>query len=181
MPKFEGIFKGDDKISNMTSLVYFTSEAWIEDRELRRQVIRIPEVMGRVRKLESSQSGKDYLSVFIMDEEFQKLSWSEKIHLSNLVQQAIFERIQSKLQIQIDEVIRRSQFRDMFEAVDKFSGVEKKLQDSEVKEVLVVGPGSDEVMFLLRGHKKFKFVEILDQDPNLGWFWSEFQELSDLQ
>ena len=159
----------------MNALVYFTSEAWIDDGELRRQVIRIPEVMARIRKLEKSQGDKDWLSVFIIDEEFQKLSRSEKIYLSNLAQQALFERAQSKLQIQVEEVIRRSQFENIQQTLDVF--VQKQFDIDETrKQVLVVGPAADEVMFLLRGNKKFEFIDLVDQDPCLSWFWPKLEK-----
>ncbi len=153
------------------NLVYFTSGEGLQDVEIRRQVLRIPEVLSHLRKFSNEDEGWDYLGSLLLEEEFVKLCPVRRRHLTNLVQQGLFERFNRARQ-PYEEMIRRVCFTSAEDVLRQFQWY---LRTDEALRVFVIGPGLDEVAFHLR-NTRAEFIDMIDHDPQLQWFWSEIRE-----
>lgn len=154
------------------NLVYFTSGVGLQDAEIRRQVLRIPEVLTHLRKSPPEGESWDYLGSLLLEDEYQKLCPVQKRHLINLVQQGLFERFMRTRQ-PYTEIFRRASFARAQDVVREFQWL---LRGGESLRIFVIGPGLDEVPMLLR-HPRAEFIDVIDQDPQLQWFWSELSRV----
>lgn len=156
------------------NLVYFTSGHGVLDGDIRRQVLRIPEVLGHLNKAPSSTGDSwDVWPSLLLDEEFAKLEVSRRVYLINLIQQGLFERF-CRLRVPYVELLRRASYVSPQAVANEMNLI---LGPHAEGTVYVIGPGLDEVPLLVR-QPRVEFVDIIDQDPALHWFWPELRRVA---
>ncbi len=152
-------------------VIYFTDGALIDDLHIRKSLLRIPEIITCLRENQKEFLNCD-LFIAMMDQDvFNLLNYHQKSYLKVLLQQSLFRRWQVQ-GIEPDLIIRRRDF-------DDFSHVAAtilKLSSIETLKIVTVGPGFDELEPFLRLQLKltsFPLHDMIHQDPNLNWFWSD--------
>lgn len=153
------------------TVIYFTDGALIDDLHIRKSLLRIPEIIQCLR-----QNQKEFLNcdlfISMMDQDvFSLLNYHQKLHLKNLLQQALFARWQRQ-GIEPDLIIRRRDYDDFSQLASTFI----KLSTIETLKIVTVGPGFDELEAFLRIQLKLvscPLHDVIHQDPNLNWFWSD--------
>lgn len=154
------------------NIVYFTGGEVLNDGEIRRQCLRIPEVLTAVQGLQKAHD-LDLMSCLSLDDEFRKMNEFQQKHMRDLIQQGIFERF-CRLRIPYAEIFYRSQYRSAAAVAKEIKWL---LRTGERMDVYVVGPGLDEVPHLV-AEPKAKWVEVIENDPRLDWFWGELRKAS---
>ncbi len=153
------------------TVLYFTDGALIEDLLVRKSLLRIPEIIQCLRENQAEFLNCD-LYLAMMDQAlFNQLNYHQKLRLKTLLQQSLYCRW-IKQGVEPDLIIRRKDYSD-------FSHVEatfKRLATIDELKVVTIGPGYDELEAFLRLNLKLQcnpLFEMISQDPNLGWFWSD--------
>lgn len=152
------------------NVLYFTAAEALADGDLRRQCIRIPEVLSRISRSQQEHPGWDLVGSLVLDEVHSALPPEKKRLLHEIVQHGIFERWM-KERIPYGERLRRFDFRDSSAVVREF--LRLKGEDRDLT-IFVVGPGLDDVCFQLM-RKGFSFSDVIARDPQLTWFWEEMK------
>lgn len=155
------------------TVIYFTDGALIEDEAIRRALLRIPEVLEVIRKTQSEFIEHDLYMVMNSVDAYEKLNQTQKRHLKNLLQRALFERWK-KTKSKYDLVVRRNDYASFEQAREVFT----RLAMMENLKVLTIGPGFDDLESFLRSHLEVKSVplfDIIQIDPQLDWFWSDYK------
>lgn len=153
------------------NIVYFTAAESLADGDLRRQCIRIPEVLSRISRSQEEHLGWDLVGSLVLDDVHAKLSGEKQRILHEIVQHGIFERWM-KERIPYAERLRRFDFRTSKAVVRELQRL--KGEDRDIS-VFVIGPGYDEVCSQLM-RKGFTFFDVIAQDPALSWFWPEMKK-----
>lgn len=154
------------------NVIYYTAGSALADGEIRRQCLRIPEVLAI---LQEAQRGRksDLISCLALEDEWRKLSTADRAELISVVQQGLFARF-CQAQIPHGEVIRRSDYQGpMFVAKE----LRWMLASAGSISVHVIGPGLDEVPMVLKDHR-VEFIDVIENDPALHWFWSEIKRIA---
>ena len=163
-------------------LLYFTLGTSLLDEQVRRQLVRIPEVLSEIRKvkLQAKLQNQDPVMAFLGLNDFRNS------HLKGSLEDWV-------------EVIQKGLFTRLRKSGFKYSGLFKRkrllsipslesvfvplLQTKSVIEIYVVGPGFDDLKsHVERIQKNFQlscdvvFIDVISQDPKLRWFWSEIVE-----
>lgn len=152
------------------TIVYFADGEVLDDGEIRRQCLRIPEVQTAVNKLQKAHD-LDLVSVITLDDEFRKLNEFQQKHMKDLIQQGIFERF-CRLRLPYSEIFYRSQFRSAAAVVKEIKFL---LRGGEPCDIYVVGPGMDEVPQMVN-EPHARWIDVIDNDPQLQWFWGELRK-----
>lgn len=156
------------------NLIYFTDGGSLLDGDVRRQALRIPEVLSAVRAEQPSvNSDGDLMSQVLLDDLFAKLCPVRKTWLCGVIQNAIFQRF-CATRTTYTEMIRRKEFRS---AAAVAKEINWQARSGEPVTVYVIGPGLDEVPLLVKS-PKIEFVDVIDQDPGLQWFWPALQKVA---
>lgn len=154
------------------NVIYFTLGQSLLDGEIRRQVLRIPEVSAALQQAQPSHD-VDLMSCLLLDEEYRKVSVETKSALTDLVQQGLFERF-CRARIPYADIIRRSTYRGPAAAAKEFKWL---LRTGDPLTIYVIGPGLDEVPMLVKDHRA-EFIDVIDRDPELQWFWAELKKVA---
>lgn len=155
------------------NLIYFTSGSGLFDGDVRRQCLRIAEVLSAVQGAQAAHKDWDLMSSLMLDEEFDKLDETRRRELTRLVQWGLFEKF----------CRHRIPYADMFYRVNYASPtlVAKEfrwlLRTGDPLTIYVVGPGLDEVPLILKDHRA-EFIETIDFDDSLQWFWSGLKKVA---
>ncbi len=153
------------------TVIYFTDGALIDDLHIRKSLLRIPEIIQCLRENQKEFLNCD-LFIAMMDQEvFSLLNYHQKLYLKNLLQQALFTRWQRQ-GAEPDLIIRRRDYEDFSQLASTFL----KLSTIETLKIVTVGPGFDELEAFLRIQLKLvscPLHDMIHQDPNLNWFWSD--------
>lgn len=152
------------------NVIYFASGDALKDGEIRRQCLRIPEVLTVV-QLAQKEHDLDLMSCLSLDEEYRKLNEFQAREFRDLVQQGLFERF-CRLRVPYADTIRRSQYRSVAGAVKEFKWM---LRTGEPTTIYVIGPGMDEVPRLVSAPNA-SWIDVIDNDPQLAWFWGELKK-----
>lgn len=145
--------------------VYFTAGETLGDGEIRRQCLRIPEVMTAVREAQREHD-LDLMSCLGTDDEYRKMNDFQRRELTALVQKGLFERF-CRFRIPYADIIRRSNYRAAAAVAKEFNWL---LRSGDPITVYVIGPALDEVPALV-ANPKAEWIDIIDHDPQLAWFW----------
>lgn len=155
------------------NFVYFTNGSSLLDHETRRQSLRIAEVLSSLQSAQKSHPNWDVMSSVILEEEFRRLTDDQKKEIRNLIQWGLFERFR-RSGISYTEVIHRDHFATTSALVKQFAWL---LKSDQPTTVFVVGPGVDEIPMILK-NPQVKFVDIVERDPTLSWFWSSLSQVA---
>jgi hypothetical protein len=159
------------------NLLYFTSGHSLQDGEIRRQLLRIPEVLQVLRMAQAKHESWDLIASLLLDEEYARLSLEQREELIQIVQHALFERF-TKTRIPFADLIRRSTFVSPAAVAREFAWRLEKEPTLARLTVYVIGPGLDEVPMLLKD-PRVEFIDLIDDDPALQWFWPELTRAAD--
>lgn len=153
------------------TVIYFTDGALIEDLHIRKSLLRIPEIISCLRENQKEFLNCD-LFIAMMDQNvFNLLNYYQKQRLKVTLQQALYQRW-LRQGVEPDLIIRRRDYEDFSQLASTFV----KLSTLETLKIVTIGPGFDELESFLRIQLKMKSCPLFDmisQDPNLGWFWSD--------
>lgn len=153
------------------TVIYFTDGALIEDLQVRKSLLRIPEIIKCLRENQKEFLNCD-LFIAMMDQEvFNFLNYHQKSRLKSLLQQSLFQRW-VRQGIEPDLIIRRRDYQDFSQIAATFV----KLSTIETLQVITIGPGFDDLEAFLRLNLKLKscpLYDMISQDPKLGWFWED--------
>ncbi len=163
-------------------LLYFTEGHSILDEQIRRQLVRIPEVLSEIRKvkMQSKIHGQDAVLAFLglNDPQGRGLqgSWEE---WAPVIQRGLFMRLR-KAGFKYSGLLKRSRLNSRLSLESVFLPL---LESKNVIEIYVVGPGFDDLKTLLdelkkkyRLHCEISFVDVIREDKKLHWFWREVLE-----
>lgn len=153
-------------------VIYFTAGQSLLDGDIRRQVLRIPEVLRTLQEAQPNHD-VDLLSCLTLDDEYRKLSVATKDALTDLVQQGLFERF-CRARVPYSDIVRRSTYRGPAAVAKEFRWL---LSTGEPLKIYVIGPGLDEVPMLVKDHRA-EFIDVIDRDPELQWFWAELKKVA---
>lgn len=152
------------------TVIYFTDGALIEDLQIRKSLLRIPEVLQCLRENQSEFLNSD-LYIAMMDQRvFNQLNYHQKTRLKQLLQNSLYERW-LKQGIEPDLIVRRKDYADFSQLKEMFS----RLATLDNLKVVTIGPGFDELEAYLRKMKleSNPLSDMISQDPKLGWFWED--------
>lgn len=153
------------------TVIYFTDGALIDDLHIRKSLLRIPEIINCLRVNQKEFLNCD-LFIAMMDQGvFNLLNYHQKSRLKIILQQSLFSRWQIQ-GIEPDLIIRRRDYEDFSQLATTFL----KLSTIETLKIVTIGPGFDELESFLRLQLKMNSCPLYDmihQDPNLKWFWSD--------
>ncbi len=153
------------------TVIYFTDGALIDDLQVRKSLLRIPEIIQCLRENQKEFLNCD-LFIAMMDQKvFNLLNYHQKLRLRMLVQQSLFQRWQRQ-GIEPDLIIRRKDYEDFSHLASTFL----KLSTVETLKITTIGPGFDELEAFLRIQLKLTSSpqqDMISQDPKLNWFWSD--------
>jgi hypothetical protein len=151
------------------TVIYFTDGALIDDLQIRRSMLRIPEIIQALRDNQSEFLNAD-LFIAMMDQDvFNQLNFHQKTRLKSILQMALFERW-SKQGVEPDLIIKRREQSDFSQVALTFA----KLATLDKLKVVTIGPGFDELENFLRRDLKLETQpshDMISQDPSLNWFW----------
>lgn len=157
------------------TVIYFTDGALLEDEAIRRTLLRIPEVLELIRKSQVEFLDHDLYLVMNNQDAYMTLNFAQRRHLKNLLQRALFERWcqprTTKRKKGFDLIIRRQDYMSVQRLRDVFS----RLATVDNLKVITIGPGFDDLKYILKDVFNVQILndDVIDKDPNLGWFWSE--------
>lgn len=150
-------------------LVYFTQGESLQDRQVREQVLRIPEVLSEIRKVKSS-CADPVMSFLYLEGGVQ--AWVD------VVQRGLFLRLKNK-GFKYSGLIKRKRFAGVSELDAALVPI---LHSKREIEIYVVGPSFDDLHLhirrLLNEHRlncEVTFSEVIARDRKLRWFWSELR------
>lgn len=146
-------------------LVYQTAGESLFDEEIRQACLRIPEVLTAVQVAQKDREW-DLLATMSLTEQFAKLASAQKAELVGIVQSGLFARFQKSFP-RLQEVVSRASFGSAPAVVNELRW---RMRAAESVTIYVVGPGLDEIPRLL-GERRVRFIDVIDQDPMLDWFW----------
>ncbi|MBX2989285.1 MAG: hypothetical protein KF802_15460 [Bdellovibrionaceae bacterium] len=155
------------------NLIYFTNGAGLADGEIRRQCARIPEVLASLQDAQASHPTWDILNTFLLDEEFARADGDQRRDLVRWTQWGLFERF-CRQRIVYAEIFYRVNYASPLLVAKEFRWL---LRTGEPVKIYVIGPGLDEVPMLLRDARA-EFIEAIDADPSLAWFWSGLKKVA---
>lgn len=149
------------------NVVYITSGQILNDGSVRRQALRVPEVLAALQEVQVNYR-IDLLATCLLDDEFRRLGKPIKAELIAILQRGLFQRF-LKFQIPYLQMISRHDFQSL-------AAVAKELRwiahTNSIQNVYVVGPGLDEVPLLIPD-RQLRFIDTVAFDAELDWFWSE--------
>lgn len=153
------------------TVIYFTDGALIEDLHIRKSLLRIPEIIKCLRDNQNEFLNCD-LFIAMMDQTvFNQLNYYQKKRLKINLQQALYQRW-LRQGVEPDLIIRRRDYEDFSQLASTFVS----LSTLETLKIVTIGPGFDELEPFLRLQLKLKscpLYDMISQDPNLNWFWSD--------
>lgn len=149
------------------NVVYFTAGETVLDHDIRRQCLRIPEVLHALNS-SSLKNEIDLMPSLLLDEEFSKLGQVLQMQVVQHVQNGLFERF-LRARLAYQEIYRR---RDKGGADFVLNALLGHAKEDFLVQVFVVGPGLDELSLRTKNHKNIKWIDVIAQDPLLEWFWA---------
>lgn len=153
------------------TVIYFTDGALIEDLQIRKSLLRIPEIIQCLRENQEEFLNCDLLIAMMDQNLFEQLNYHQKTRLKNIIQNALYARW-IKQGIEPDLIVRRKDYSDFSQVASTFA----RLATLDELRILTVGPGFDELESYLRKELKLSSAmlnDVISQDPKLGWFWSD--------
>lgn len=148
--------------------VYFADSRCLQREEVRRFCLRLPEVMAELRKVQRESRHEDVFLLLWNNEAFQNLDFSEQVFFFNVIQRALFYRLQKKFGNR-DYIVLRT------------GGELNQVIESQtsLREVWVIGPLMDEVLlkFMKKGGLPRNFLE---EDASLRELFS-FEETPEIR
>jgi hypothetical protein len=164
-------------------LLYFTLGNSILDEQIRRQLVRIPEVLSELRKMkiQSKSHGYDAVMAFLGLNDIQNSERKGDIKGSfedwvQVVQRGLFLRLR-KTGFKYSGLIKRGRLNSQLSVESTLLPL---LQSKNFIEIYVVGPGFDDLKMVIADiQKKYRlqceveFIDIIHEDKKLHWFWSE--------
>ena len=163
-------------------LLYFTLGTSLLDEQMRRQLVRIPEVLSEIRKvkMQPKLQCQDPVMAFLGLNDFKNTNLKGSLEdWVTVVQKGLFNRLR-KSGFKYSGLFKRSRLEQNGSLESVFVPL---LQSKPMIEVYVIGPGFDDLKTHLdRIQKNFRlncdvvFVDVISQDSKLRWFWSEIVE-----
>ncbi len=160
-------------------LLYFTSGTSLLDEQVRRQLVRIPEVLSEIRKvkLPAKLQCQDPMMAFLGLNDIKNTHLKEAFQdWVAVVQKGLFARLR-KTGFKYSSLFKRTRLEDSMSLENLFVPL---LQSKPRIEIYVVGPGFDDLKIHLdRIQKNLKLncdvilIDVISQDSKLRWFWSE--------
>ena len=153
------------------TVIYFTDGALIDNELIRRSLLRIPEVIGALKKSANEFLDCDLFMVMNEQSVYSQLNYHQKTHLKSILQNALFQRWLKK-DIDPDLIIRRTDYPRFNELAQLFL----KLSTVDKLNVVTIGPGFDDLESFLRLRLQIDsspINEFISQDPHLNWFWKD--------
>lgn len=151
------------------TVIYFTDGALIEDLQIRKSLLRIPEIIQCLREHQDEFIDCDLFMVMMDQPLFNQLNYHQKTRLKLLLQKSLYERW-LKQGIEPDLIIKRQDYSDFSYIASTFA----KLSTIEELKVVTIGPGFDELESFLKLKLKLQSspqFDMISEDPMLGWFW----------
>lgn len=168
-------------------IVYFTLGKELLDEHIRHQLVRIPEVLSEIKKVkfESSKIVQDPVLAFLsLSESPSALSPVSFQDWVQIIQKGLFLRLR-KSGFKYGGLFKRSR---MTQQKSLESTIVPVLEARDRIEVWVIGPGFDDLESQISKIKEryrldceVRFVDVIDQDRKLKWFWSEIRQATGLQ
>lgn len=162
--------------------MYFTLGTSLLDEQVRRQLVRIPEVLSEIRKvkLQAKLQSQDPVMAFLGLNDLKNTNLKGSLEdWVAVVQKGLFNRLR-KTDFKYSGLFKRSRLNSHSSLESVFVPL---LQSKSMIEIYVVGPGFDDLKTHIdRIQKSFHlncevvFVDIISQDSKLRWFWSEIVE-----
>lgn len=163
-------------------LLYFTSGNSLLDEQVRRQLVRIPEVLSEIRKvkLQGKLHNHDPVMAFLGLNDFNSTNLKGSFEdWVVVVQKGLFARLR-KSGFKYSGLFKRNRL----QTIPSLEGVfVPLLQQKSAIEIYVIGPGFDDLKTQLdRIQKNFHlacdvvFIDVISQDPKLRWFWADIVE-----
>lgn len=152
-------------------VIYFTDGALIDDLNIRKSLLRIPEIIQCLRVNQKEFLNCDLFIVMMDQGVYDGLNYHQKLHLKTFLQEALYQRWQKK-GIEPDLIIRRKDYSDFSQLASTFV----KLSTVDSLKIVTIGPGFDELETFLRVQLKvqsFPQTDMISQDPKLDWFWDD--------
>ena len=153
------------------TVIYFTDGALIDDLQIRKSLLRIPEIIGCLRENQSEFLNCD-LFIAMMDQNvYNQLNFHQKNRLRSLIQESLFGRW-LRCGGHADLIVKRRDYANFLQVAELFS----KLATIDGLKVLTIGPGFDELESFLRKNLSFEtqpVVDMISDDPKLNWFWDD--------
>lgn len=163
-------------------LLYFTLGTSILDEQVRRQLVRIPEVLSELRKvkLQPKLQNQDPVMAFLGLNDLKNVSVRGSLQdWVSIVQKALFQRLR-KTGFKYSGLLKRAKLN---QGLSLESVLVPLLQSKSMIEIYVVGPGFDDLKTHIdRIQKSFKlncdvvYIDVISQDSKLHWFWDEIVE-----
>lgn len=153
------------------TVIYFTDGALIEDLQIRKSLLRIPEIIQCLRETQEEFLNCDLLIAMMDQALFDQLNYHQKTRLKNIIQNALYARW-IKQGIEPDLIVRRKDYSDFSQVASTFA----RLATLDELRILTVGPGFDELESYLRKELKLSSAmlnDVISQDPKLEWFWND--------
>lgn len=153
------------------TVLYFTDGALIEDLQVRKSLLRIPEVLHCLRENQDEFLNCDLYIVMMDQALFNQLNYYQKMRLKMLLQKSLYERWIRQGGAP-DLIIKRKDYPNFADIAATFT----KLATIEELKVVTIGPGFDELESFLRLNLKLHsspLTDMISQDPLLGWFWQD--------
>jgi hypothetical protein len=157
-------------------LLYFTLGTSLLDEQVRRQLIRIPEVLSEIRKvkLQPKFRGQDAVMAFLGLNDLSQPNLKGNLQdWVAVVQKGLFNRLR-KSGLKYSGLFKRNRMTSNLENI-----FVPLLQSKSKIEIYVIGPGFDDLKTQIdRIQKKFRLncdvvlIDVISQDPKLKWFWS---------
>lgn len=152
-------------------VIYFTDGALIDDLNIRKSLLRIPDIIQCLRENQKEFLNCDLFIVMMDQSVYEGLNYYQKARLKNFLQEALFQRWQKK-GIEPDLIIRRKDYSDFSQLATTFV----KLSTVDSLKIVTIGPGFDELETFLRLQLKVESCpqfDMISQDPKLDWFWDD--------
>lgn len=163
-------------------LLYFTLGTSLLDEQVRRQLVRIPEVLSEIRKvkLQAKLQSQDPVMAFLGLNDFKNTNLKGSLEdWVAIVQKGLFHRLR-KTGFQYSGPLKRVRLQTTLSLESVFVPL---LQSKSLIEIHVIGPGFDDLKIQLESiQKRFQlhceviFIDVINEDKKLGWFWSEIGE-----
>lgn len=175
-------------------ILYFTDGAGIDLLSIRESVLRIPEVLTSIRQGQEQAKYVDLMQVMTLTEqEFLQVPSVLRTLLINLVQRGLHQRWVNQ-DHRADLLVRRINYRSYSEVqaeILSFCSIKRDrsvatdklhlLHFTDKVEIVIIGPGYDDVERWLRKDVSLQGVQIMvkdviESDPQLDWFWPSVRE-----
>jgi hypothetical protein len=163
-------------------IIYFTLGRALLDEHIRHQLVRIPEVLSEIKKVkfETQKTVQDPVLAFLSLTE--KPSALSPIHFEDwvqVIQKGLFLRLR-KAGFKYGGSFRRNR---MTQQRSLESTLVPLLEARDQLEIWVIGPGFDDLEAQIQKIKEryrlyceVTFVDVIDQDRKLKWFWAEIRQ-----